>query len=298
MADRILAGPGGSGIYAITNRANGKRYIGQSSALRDRWLFHKSALRRGKHCNRIIQNAWNRYGEAAFEFTIIEEAKPEDLCEREQHWIDTLRPEYNIAPVAGTTRGMKHPPRTAEFRERMRKQSTGRKHSPESIERMRAIPGRPLSAEAKAKLAAHDRSYLHSPEAVAKRREKMVGRKWSPEVVEKRRAANIGRKRTPEQCRRIGDAIKASYAERRARGIVQMSPMKGRVRSEETKRKDAAAKLGGTTGRGSLTPAQVREVRRLNRDEGLGRKRIAKRMNISPSAANAVIRGDAYLWVK
>lgn len=289
-----------SGIYTITNRVNGKRYVGQAGSFRDRWLHHKSTLRRGVHGNRHLQSAWIKHGEAAFSFEVLElvPATDEAMCAREQHWIDTLQPEYNIAPVAGTTRGVKHPPRTPEFCERMREMKTGFRHTPESIERMRQIPGRPHSEETRRKLAARDISYLHSPESVAKRREKMVGRTWAPEVVEKRRMANVGRKRTPEQCKRIADAKRAAYSARIAAGGQRyVSPMKGKKHAEESKRKNAESKRGKPNGRGSLTQEQVREVRRLHAEEGIGKRRIANRMNIKPAAAFAVIHGLAYTWV-
>lgn len=288
------------GIYSITHVASGKLYVGQSSKMRDRWLFHRSALRRGVHSNRPLQNAWNKYGEAAFAFAVLELVALDDalLCEREQYWIDTLKPAYNVAPVAGTTRGMKHPPRSAEFRERMRAIKTGFKHSEESLARMRAIPGRPLTPEQRAERAARDLSHLRRPESVQKRREKMVGRKQSQAAVEKRRASLIGQRRTPDQCKRISDAKRAANAAKAAAGIEpQVSPMKGRQHSDEAKRRISEAKRGVPSGRGSLSPEQVREIRSIRASEGIGYKAIAKRLQISPGAAYSVIGNHAYQWV-
>ena len=47
-----------SGIYCITNRKNGKIYIGSASNLRQRWNGHISDLRKEKHKNRHLQRAW------------------------------------------------------------------------------------------------------------------------------------------------------------------------------------------------------------------------------------------------
>ena len=60
-----------SGIYKIANLVNGKRYIGGSVNLKHRLVCHKSGLRRGRHKNPHLQNAWNKYGEENFEFKII-----------------------------------------------------------------------------------------------------------------------------------------------------------------------------------------------------------------------------------
>lgn len=40
-----------TGIYTITNRLDGKRYVGSSKNFATRWRVHTSLLRRGKHHN-------------------------------------------------------------------------------------------------------------------------------------------------------------------------------------------------------------------------------------------------------
>ena len=46
-----------SGIYKITNKVDGKFYIGSSKNLHKRWLSHRSELRRNHHCNQHLQSA-------------------------------------------------------------------------------------------------------------------------------------------------------------------------------------------------------------------------------------------------
>ena len=88
-----------AGIYAIRNKVNGKQYIGSSVNLFHRWSVHKTYLKQGKHDNRYLQAAWNKYGSDAFEYIILE------FCEhylvREQEYLDKLNPEYNLAKVVG-----------------------------------------------------------------------------------------------------------------------------------------------------------------------------------------------------
>jgi len=61
------------GIYRITNKVNGMSYIGKTGMnFGDSWDSHRSLLRSGKHDNPYLQNAWNKYGEANFEFAVIE----------------------------------------------------------------------------------------------------------------------------------------------------------------------------------------------------------------------------------
>lgn len=226
---------GKSGIYAIVNTANQKCYIGQAASIGDRWLYHRSSLRRGKHHSRLLQNAWNKYGEAAFQFKVVEYA-PRDavaLAEREQMWLDVIKPAYNIAPVSASTLGIKHPPRSDDFKRRMAEMKRGYKPSPEQIEKQRRHamenPYR-HTPEAKAKISAGLAGKKPSPEAVEKTRRANTGRKQTPEEIAKRIAANTGRKRSPEQCARISESLKGKRL--------------GTKMSEETKAKIGAAHKG------------------------------------------------------
>jgi hypothetical protein len=85
------------GIYKITNIITLDFYIGQSRNLKQRWAEHKTQLRHNKHPNAHLQNAWNKYEEDSFKFTIYEIHKTIDkLTSRENELIATLKPHYNI----------------------------------------------------------------------------------------------------------------------------------------------------------------------------------------------------------
>jgi hypothetical protein len=71
-----------------------KRYL-----LRSRSLICKSLL---------------KYGYLNFSLEIIEYCEPNLLIEREQYYMDLLKPEYNICKVAGSTLGKKHTKETIE----------------------------------------------------------------------------------------------------------------------------------------------------------------------------------------
>lgn len=113
-----------SGIYAIVNTVNGKRYIGSSIDIPQRWMQHRKLLRRGKHHSAHLQSAWNKYGEHAFQFVVVEYVTACDLLDVEQKHLDD-RPEYNIsndaiAPMRGRKMSM-------ETRRRMSKTRSGKR---------------------------------------------------------------------------------------------------------------------------------------------------------------------------
>ena len=104
-------------VYTITNVINGKLYIGSSINYKKRKLKHLCHLRSGKHHSPILQTAYNKYGEESFIFNAIEHSiDPKNMLEREQHYIDTLKPYYNCSPTAGSPLGVKH---TDEARKNM-----------------------------------------------------------------------------------------------------------------------------------------------------------------------------------
>lgn len=87
-------------IYKITNKINGKIYIGQSVDPEYRFRKHKEASKRNRTYECILYDAMAKYGVENFEMEIIEK-DIENYNEREIYWIkqlNSLRPNgYNIA---------------------------------------------------------------------------------------------------------------------------------------------------------------------------------------------------------
>src|SRR5258706_9893255 len=121
-----------SGIYIILHKKSGKIYLGQAQNVRIRWNQHRSALKRGNHDNRYLQRAWDKYGAEAFQFKILERCAVDQLDSRENHFLEIFMPKgicYNIAPNAGTSRGIV---RSEETRTRISAAHKDMRHSDET----------------------------------------------------------------------------------------------------------------------------------------------------------------------
>lgn len=106
---------GKAGIYAIHNKVSDRYYIGSSTNVYLRRISHIAKLRnKDKNCNRHLQASWDKYGEDAFEFLVLEccESTQETLEELENKWMDVYRNDgyvlYNVRPAANVNNGIKH----------------------------------------------------------------------------------------------------------------------------------------------------------------------------------------------
>ena len=94
------------GVYQIKNLINNKVYIGSTTrSFKLRLKEHIVSLSKNKHKNQYLQNAWNKYSQDYFEFTILEVCDENDIIKFEQFWIDSTtcynsENGYNINPLA------------------------------------------------------------------------------------------------------------------------------------------------------------------------------------------------------
>jgi len=126
-------------IYQIRSKATGKIYVGSAMKYVYRISVHLCRLKKGLHHSKILQNHFNKYGIEDLEFNILEEIfNSEDLIIREQFYIDTLKPVFNIRMIAHNQLGVK------------KSEETRRKIS--ESKRGVSIKGHPISEETKLKL--------------------------------------------------------------------------------------------------------------------------------------------------
>lgn len=204
-----------AGIYRIDG-PNGKVYIGSAVNIDERWRLHLVALRNNKHHSPHLQRAWNKYGEDAFTFSIVEVIPDGRVIESngkrrliniEQIWLDILFSSleehdiYNISPTAASSLGIK---RTDEYRKRISESLKGKPnpfkgktHSEESrIKMSEGRKGKLLSEETKCKMSMAAKGRIHSEEARRKMSEAHKGRPKSEEhkrkISEARRIQSNG----------------------------------------------------------------------------------------------------------
>lgn len=121
-------------VYKIQNIVSNKIYIGSTQDFNDRKAIHIYNLRHNIHPNKKLQYSWNKNGENNFQYEILEHCNVTELEEREEFYIHTLKPFYNIRKVCGTNRGLKHSKQTLE---KLRKRSEDLWKREEFREKMR-----------------------------------------------------------------------------------------------------------------------------------------------------------------
>ena len=84
-----------SAVYKITNTVTGDFYIGSSKNVKHRWADHKCPSTWKKCPNNPMYLDMQKHGTDKFEFQVIEEVESEKLKEKEQQFIEMLKPTYN-----------------------------------------------------------------------------------------------------------------------------------------------------------------------------------------------------------
>lgn len=195
--------------------------MGSSVDILVRWCNHRHKLNGGVHYNSHLQNSWNKYGGAAFEWWVIELVEnSEELLVREQYWLDRYFDDpyscYNVSQGAGGGRlGVPHTPETcAKLSEMM----TGRKKTAEHIRNhAETLRGRKLSDSHKQKISESLSGRVFTEEHKRKISEAHKGKKMPPFSAEHRRKLSeaqmgnqyaLGYKCTEEHKRKISKAMR------------------------------------------------------------------------------------------
>jgi group I intron endonuclease len=223
-----------SGIYKITNSINGKFYIGSSVDIRWRWYTHKYELSKGTHSNKYLQNAWNKYGEESFEFSIISFVKKNLLIDKEQQILNETKcyqreVGYNISRIANSPfLGRRH---TEESKRKISKSKLGKPRSEETKRKLsEAQKGKTIPQETRDKIS----------KTLKGRPSPMKGRKASKETREKMSKSLKGIKKSEEWRRKIGDAQRGANNHASKLTEEQVIEIKKELLSNEKNRSQSA----------------------------------------------------------
>jgi group I intron endonuclease len=169
-----------SGIYKLTAN-NGEFYIGGTKNLYSRRSNHFYTLERGIHHNPLLQKYANDHGINSFSFEVIEYCAEDELVIREQHYLDTLKPAFNIAKEA------KHP-----------NAWEGRHHTEEAKRRLSIAtssrPGFAHTDESKAKISNGNKGKVRTAEYKQNLSDARKGVKRGPFTEEHKRKISEARK--------------------------------------------------------------------------------------------------------
>ncbi len=176
-------------LYKITNTVNDMVYIGVTKNPKSRMNAHACSVTPTKS---ILKNAMKKYGRDKFTLHVLLTSTQEYCYEMERKAIEaynTLKPNgYNICTGGRGAIGI-YGEKNGMF---------GRKHSPETLEKMRQTKlGKIVTAEAKEKMRASHLGKKRSAENCAKMKQIALNR--SPELLAKmREARNVARARKKE----------------------------------------------------------------------------------------------------
>lgn len=172
------------GVYGIFCKANGRWYIGSSVRIKIRWRQHRNALVKNCHHSSKLQNAWNKYGEDVFQFSVLQTVKMSECLKTcEQAWIDKLNSYddgFNSASSSFSPAGHKH---SEEAKKRMGDSRRGKLRGKYAVDKTKTHPRKgktwteeqiascnrgPMSDDHKAKISAAAKLHIFTDEHRAK----------------------------------------------------------------------------------------------------------------------------------
>ena len=234
-----------SGIYKITNKFNGRIYVGSTIDFVKRWGAHQSDLLHNRHSNQFLQNDYDlckkKHGSEPLTYEIVEFVSRDELLIREQYYLDMYFDEknntYNICKTAGNSLDRKPSEATKALWRQQRKGKdmsnatkasiaarTGVARTEETKRKIKeAHLGVPMSEQAKEKLrrpktAAHIQKLIAAKQNISeetknKMRKARTGTKASETTKQKMSSmrkgelnVNYGKKMSEEQKRKIRES--------------------------------------------------------------------------------------------
>jgi group I intron endonuclease len=232
------------GIYKITNKINGKVYVGSSITLKARHDTHFHDMKKEIHFNKHLRAAAKKYGIENFEFSILELVPLEDdkevlkrvLLSKEEIWIKKLNagdPEfgYNRYIIPNSPLGI------TRTEEEKRNISTAKKGK--GMGEDNPFYGKKHSEETRKKMSLSHSGAVVSEETKRKMSESHKGHVWTEESKSKVSRTKKGIPKSEETRRKMSEAKKGVGLEqmsekRKASFLAMQEKNKGRKNTPET----------------------------------------------------------------
>ena len=195
-----------SGVYQIILREDGRSYIGSAVDIKTRWRNHISASK-SLRTKQVIARAIAKHGKENFDWKILELCEIDQLLNRGQHWLDTVRPfadehnGFNVRKVADSNLGIT---RSIESRLKQSKTMTGVQKTEGHKRKMSENWHKSRSAEyfdECSKRMTGDNNPAKRADVRSKISKSMTGKTWKDDTVRLKThiEQRTGSKRTDEQ---------------------------------------------------------------------------------------------------
>lgn len=281
------------GIYKITNIVNGKYYVGSSANIAKRVAAHlrcKGSI--------ALSRAIAKYGVNNFVYEVLETCPKHDLIQREQFYINSLKPKYNLSYTAGkidqtpSVRAKISKALKAYFRDNP---AAGDKISAAQKGRTPHNKGKSPSQETLIKLHISHLGKMVSEETRAKMRAAAAGKRPSDLCIERGRTASIGRIVSAETRAKSSAAHKGKPSPRRGAILSDETRAKisstqiGRKASDETRAKMSAKRRGENSNTSKLTWEQVDEIRSRYSPRKVSQRQLANEFGVDQQVIWAIV---------
>jgi group I intron endonuclease len=243
-------------IYKITNKINGKIYIGKTKNVKSRWQKHIWVANNKKY-NRPLHNNIRKYGSQNFNIEIIDsyELEIDAFMAETKHILDYQ--SNDLTKGMNLTAGGEGP--------------SGMKHSNKTKEHLSIVcSGWSQSEEAKQKIG-----QAHKGKIVSK------------ETREKLKAANLG-KILSEETRNKLSKIKQTST------LGENNGFYGKTHSQETKNTLSEKMSGENSPRAIFTNEQVREIRNDYATDQYTLKELSEKYKATISCIHGIVLGKRY----
>lgn len=239
-------------LYGMHNGDGLIRYIGQTNDLNNRLRCHKYTSLSDTRRTHLPINRWlKKHGWDSIQVVVLSWCDTEEELNRaEMEAIASLRAQganlLNVTDGGDGIRGYRFTrprPVSEETRKKLSEAGKGRKHTPETLQKMREVQRArpPKSEEHRRKISESLKGKRPSAETRAKLSASRTGKPRSPETRAAISAGNTGKKHSAESRARMADAQRKRFSTPEGRERARLAAQKREAKKREAK----AAKAQG-----------------------------------------------------